>query len=153
MGARSSAGGRSTALQAGRSRVRFSIESLEFSFYIILLSWGRPATNRNEYQEYFLTCKCGRCLGLTNVPLSSADCLEIWEPQPPGTLSACPILLLPRRRRVLCSGIWLSKQLAVRVLLLSFCTQKVIFRKERRSRRRICRFLISVDSHKLTSAV
>jgi hypothetical protein len=30
--------------------------------------------------------KCGRCLGLTTLPPSSADCLEIWEPQPPGTL-------------------------------------------------------------------
>jgi len=27
---------------------------------------------------------------LTTLPLSSADCLEIWEPQPPGTLRACP---------------------------------------------------------------
>jgi hypothetical protein len=29
-------------------------------------------------------------LGLTTLPLSCADCLEIWEPQPPGTLRACP---------------------------------------------------------------
>jgi len=27
---------------------------------------------------------------LTTLPRSCADCLEIWEPQPPGTLSACP---------------------------------------------------------------
>ena len=27
---------------------------------------------------------------LTTLPPSSADCLEIWEPQPPGTLRACP---------------------------------------------------------------
>ena len=26
---------------------------------------------------------------LTTLPLSCADCLEIWEPQPPGTLWAC----------------------------------------------------------------
>ena len=37
--------------------------------------------NRNEHQEYFLGSKGGRCVG---------DCLEIWEPQPPGTLWACP---------------------------------------------------------------
>jgi hypothetical protein len=30
------------------------------------------------------------CLGLTTLPPSCADCLEIWEPQPPGTLRACP---------------------------------------------------------------
>ena len=34
--------------------------------------------------------KSGRCVGLTIPALSSADCLEIWEPQPPGTLRACP---------------------------------------------------------------
>jgi hypothetical protein len=31
-----------------------------------------------------------RCTGLTTLPPSCADCLEIWEPQPPGTLTACP---------------------------------------------------------------
>jgi len=44
------------------------------------------ASNRNEYQEYFLGSKGGRCGGLTTLPHSCADCLEIWEPQPPGTL-------------------------------------------------------------------
>jgi hypothetical protein len=34
--------------------------------------------------------KGGRCLGLTTLPRLCADCLEIWEPQPPGTLRACP---------------------------------------------------------------
>jgi hypothetical protein len=34
--------------------------------------------------------KVGRCEGLTTLPPSCADCLEIWEPQPPGTLRACP---------------------------------------------------------------
>ena len=36
--------------------------------------------------------KRGRCLGLTILPSSCADCLEIWEPQAPGTLRACPVL-------------------------------------------------------------
>jgi len=31
--------------------------------------------------------KGDRCVGLTTLPPSCADCLEIWEPQPPGTLS------------------------------------------------------------------
>jgi len=48
------------------------------------------ASNRNEYQKYFLGGKGGRCVGLTTLPLSGADCLEIWEPQPPGTLRTCP---------------------------------------------------------------
>jgi len=48
------------------------------------------ACNRKEYQEYFLGSKGGRCVGLTTLPPSCADCLEIREPQPPGTLRACP---------------------------------------------------------------
>ena len=32
----------------------------------------------------------GRCVGLTTLPPSCAECLEIFEPQPPGTLMACP---------------------------------------------------------------
>ena len=47
------------------------------------------ASNRNEYQEYFLGGKGGRCVRLTNLPPSCADFLEIWKPQPPGTLRAC----------------------------------------------------------------
>ena len=35
-------------------------------------------------------CKGGRCVRLTNLPPSCADCIEFWEPQPPGTLRACP---------------------------------------------------------------
>ena len=44
------------------------------------------ASDRNEYQEYFLGGKGGRCIGLTTLPPSCADCLEIWESQPPETL-------------------------------------------------------------------
>jgi hypothetical protein len=36
--------------------------------------------------------KGGQCVGLTTLPPSSADCLEIWELQPPGTLRASPDL-------------------------------------------------------------
>jgi len=48
-----------------------------------------PTHNRNEYHEYFLGGKGGRCVGLTTLPTSCADCLEIWKPPPPGTLRAC----------------------------------------------------------------
>jgi hypothetical protein len=48
------------------------------------------ASNRNEYQEYFLEGKGGQCVGLTTLPPSYADCLEIWDPQTPGNLRACP---------------------------------------------------------------
>ena len=48
------------------------------------------ASNRNEYQEYFLGVKSGRCVGLIILPPSCADCLGIWEPQPTGTLRDFP---------------------------------------------------------------
>ena len=34
--------------------------------------------------------KIGRCVRLTTLPPSCADCLEMCDPQPPGTLRACP---------------------------------------------------------------
>jgi hypothetical protein len=46
--------------------------------------------NRNEYQEYFLRGKGGRCIGLITLLPLCAGCHDIWEPQPPGTLRACP---------------------------------------------------------------
>ena len=80
-----------SVLQAGRSWDRFSMVSLEF----FLSSYGPvcdSASNRNEYLEYFLGDKGDRCVGLTTLPPSYVDCLEIWEPHPPGTLGACPSL-------------------------------------------------------------
>jgi len=82
-----------TTLQAGRSRVRFRIASLAFFIDISLPHYGPgvdSACNRNEYQEYFLGGKGGRCVRLTNLPPSFSDCLEIWEPHPPGIIRACP---------------------------------------------------------------
>jgi hypothetical protein len=60
--------------------------------------WHNPVgrTKRNEYQEYFLGGKRGRCLGLTALPPSCVDCLEIWEPRPPGTvMEPCNGIALP----------------------------------------------------------
>ena len=51
------------------------------------------ASNRNACQECFLGGEGGRCVGLTTLPPSCADCLEILAPQRPGTLRACPGLL------------------------------------------------------------
>jgi len=48
------------------------------------------ASKRNEHQEYLLVGKGGRSVGLTNVPPSWADFIEILEPQHPGTLRDYP---------------------------------------------------------------
>jgi len=53
------------------------------------------ASNRNEYQECFLGGKGGRCVGLTTLPPSCSDCLEIWESRPLRTLRACTGNALP----------------------------------------------------------
>jgi hypothetical protein len=88
--ARGGAVGSDTALQAGRSRVRFLTVSLKFFIDINNRFPGVvSASNRNKYHEYFLGDKGGRCVGPTTLPHSCADCLEILEPQPLGTLRAC----------------------------------------------------------------
>jgi len=52
-------------------------------------------SNRNEYQEYLFGGKGGRCVGLTTLPPSCADCLYIREPQPPDDLRAHRVIALP----------------------------------------------------------
>jgi hypothetical protein len=41
----------------------------------VALGLTQPLTE--EYQEYFLEGKGGRCAGLTTLPPTCADCLEI----------------------------------------------------------------------------
>jgi hypothetical protein len=64
--------------------------SLTYSFRSHYGPGVDSASNRNEYQEYFPRSKGGRCIGLSTLPPSCADCLEIVESQTPGTLRACP---------------------------------------------------------------
>jgi hypothetical protein len=110
-GARGGAVGWDTALQVGRSRVRF-----------------RPhygpgvgsASNRDEYGEYFLGDKGGRSVGLTTLPPPCADCLEVWEPQPPGAVRACAGLWQGLRSLLLPSTSVLS------VLCSVFCAPCIV---------------------------
>jgi len=39
-----------------------------------------------SYKEYCLWDESSQCVGLTTLPLLCANCFEIWDPQPPGTL-------------------------------------------------------------------
>ena len=53
---------------------------IELILPAILRSWGSTqdsASNRHEYQECIVRGKGDRCVGLTALPLSCADCLEI----------------------------------------------------------------------------
>lgn len=42
-----------------------------------------PTLDRNEYQDYYVGGgRGGQLEGLTTLPPSCGDCLEVWEPQP-----------------------------------------------------------------------
>jgi hypothetical protein len=90
-GVRGDPGGWGTALKAGRSRIQFLMVSMEFFIETILRPHYDPgvASNRNEYHKCCLGGKGGRCVGMTNLPPSCADCLEIWVTQTPWTCMVC----------------------------------------------------------------
>ena len=76
--------------------------SLEFFIGVILLvalwSWGGLSPLQKWVPALFSGGKGSRCIGLTTLPPSCADCLEIWEPQPPGTHRAYNEISLPFTR-------------------------------------------------------
>ena len=84
-------------LQIDRSLVRTQLVSLEFFIDIkSLRSHYGPgvdsASKRNEYQEYFLGDKSGRCVRLTNLPTSCAVVVKSGNLnflKPSGLLQAC----------------------------------------------------------------
>ena len=75
-------------------------------------------STRNELPGIFDGCKGGRYVGLTTLPSSYVDCLEIWEPQPSGTLRVCPGLYWDCFT-VICLSIW--RCLLIHAKLVSCC--------------------------------
>ena len=94
-GARGGAVGGDTALQAGRSRVRFPMVSLELFFdnnpsgRAMVLGPTQPLTEMSS-SNIFWVGKCGRCVELTNLSPSCTYLHEIWKHQPLETLRVCP---------------------------------------------------------------
>jgi len=83
-----------TELQAGRSRVRFPMVSLqnfiEIIFPAAVWPWSRQSLQQKWVPGIFPVGKGGRCVWLTTLQTLCADCLEIWESQIPGALRTCP---------------------------------------------------------------
>jgi hypothetical protein len=88
-----------TALQVRKSRIRFLMASLEYFTDLILQATIRPRGRISLYRMSTRNISWvgtgSWCKGLTILPPSCADCLEIWEPQSPGTIKACPGVALP----------------------------------------------------------
>jgi len=84
-------------LQIERSLVQSQLVSLEFFIDIKFFrsDYGPgvdSASNRNEYQEYFLGSKDGRCVRLTTLPPSFAVVMKSGSLnflEPSGPLQAC----------------------------------------------------------------
>jgi hypothetical protein len=77
-------------------RCCFWIFFIEILLPPILWPWFDSISDTNKYQEYFLEDKVGRCVRLTTLPLSCADCLEILGPHSPGKLWVCSGLYMER---------------------------------------------------------
>ena len=102
-GVRGGAVGLGTALQAGRSRIRRPMVSMEFFIDIILpgrtmtLGLTQPLTENSI--RIISWGKGGRCVGLKTLSSSCADCLEIWEPlnilESSEPVQACNGIALP----------------------------------------------------------
>jgi hypothetical protein len=63
--------------------------SLTLSFLSYYIPGFESASDRNKYQECFLGGKVGRCVRLTTLPPTYANCLKILESKHFGQLRVC----------------------------------------------------------------
>ena len=104
-------------LQIGRSLARFQLVSLEFFIDIISFrsQYGpgvESASNRNEYQKYFLGVKAAGNVKLTTLLLSCAVVMKSGNLkflEPSGPLQACNGTLLPFKTFTLFGGVLKSE--------------------------------------------
>ena len=94
LGVRGGADSWDTVLQAETSQARFPMVTLELFIDLILLEalwpWGRFSLQQKWVSGIFVAGKDGRCVGLTTLPPSCADCLQIlgaWTSWSPKRLS------------------------------------------------------------------
>ena len=108
--------GQGTALLVGRSRYRFPVASLDFSVTYSFWPYHGPGVDsgpsENEHQEHFLEVKATGAWGWQPHHLNVPNVMEIWEPNPPGTLWATPGLLRD------CFTAGYCTQLTLKLLLL-----------------------------------
>jgi len=72
--------------------------SLVYSFTPYYGSGDHSVSDRNEYKEYVVGGKDGRCVGLTSLPSSCEDFLQIlkeWISKPSGPVQTCIGIALP----------------------------------------------------------
>jgi len=85
-----------TKIEAGRPRVRFPTVLLEFFIDTILPAalWPRcrPNFQQKSVPGILPGGKGSWCVELTNLRHCGGHCLEMWKPQPLGTLRVCPVL-------------------------------------------------------------
>ena len=62
------------------------------SGHTMVLELTQPLTEMSSRYIFLLGggVQGSQCVGLTSLPSSCANCLEMWECQPPGTVRTCP---------------------------------------------------------------